>query len=144
MLLGVGDSNISDELTATLARFPFPVSVSSQAIHVAENEFRSVAAELVLLILAPPAASEKCSEESPEHSSGSFIIYAQSREAFLHAIRDIGMPTVPPMMRPPFGNMLPDVVVSDAGMRGLGLGSFRMGAYLNADWSLSQRMMFVK
>jgi len=147
VLFAIGE-DLPEEVTTTLQRFPFHVSVSSQKIQVAEDTFTSDDASLVLLILTPPAEAENCVADGDRgtvpRSSGGFLIYAQSIEAMNHAIRDLGMPTVPPMMRPPFGNMLPDVVVSDAKARGMGLGSIRLGAYMNRDWSLSRHMKFTR
>jgi pimeloyl-ACP methyl ester carboxylesterase len=41
-----------------------------------------------------------------------------------HAVYEVGQPTVPPMMRAPFGNMLPAFVTSDASVAVNGIGSF--------------------
>eukprot|EP00759_Apiculatamorpha_spiralis_P019380 PhF_6_TR25452/c0_g1_i13/m.35213 len=70
------------------------------------------------------------------------ILYAQSREALHHLIYEIGMPTVPPMMRPPFGNMLPDIFVSDMKLKGMGYGSFVFGGYFDAQWQIDERQSF--
>jgi hypothetical protein len=57
-------------------------------------------------------------------------IQAQTPLALDFAVRSIGLPTVPPMMRVPFGNMLPQLIVADEELQGHGAGSIVCAAYL--------------
>ena len=56
-------------------------------------------------------------------------VTAASISALEHAVLEVGCPTVPPMMRAPFGNLLPGRGVLDTAARDEGLGSFHVLGY---------------
>jgi predicted esterase len=113
--------------------FPFPVQVGKTCIRFGDDIIVN-GTDLVLMTIFP---------SSEVFLNGGVLLFSQSIKAMRHAVHEIGMPTIPPMMRPPFGNLLPDFFISDANLAHLGYGSFLAGGYFEAEsFRISKEMMF--
>ena len=60
----------------------------------------------------------------------------------LRNVMSLATPTIPPMVRQPFSNTLPDVVVVDGRLRAEGAGGFLLAGYWNNDWSFASHVSY--
>ena len=70
-------------------------------------------------------------------------ITANSAAGYLHASR-LAWPTVPPMVRAPFANYLPDFVVVDESVWAEGFGGVALAGYWDTWWRFDSTQAFVK
>ena len=76
------------------------------------------------------------SSASPSGSALGVCIHANSVEGYLHFSR-ISWPTVPPMVRAPFANYIPDYMVIDSMVWSQGLGGVLMAGFWAPNWAFS-------
>jgi len=68
-------------------------------------------------------------------------IHATSAQGYLHMSR-LAWPVVPPMVRSPFANYLPDYMVIDERVWALGFGAVRAAGFWNANWQYDASSSF--
>ena len=97
--------------------------------------------DLVLVTIFPRRKSNE--NNNIISSAGGVLVFSQTMNAMKHVVHDIAMPTIPPMMRPPFGNLLPDFFISDSTKAHQGYGSFVRGGYFTErDFEISEEMSY--
>jgi len=68
-------------------------------------------------------------------------IHANSAEGYLHMSR-LAWPVVPPMVRAPFANYIPDLMVIDGDIWALGLGAVKAAGFWDTEWKLSKTQLY--
>ena len=87
--------------------------------------------------------------QSPPSPSSSFVaamggcIHANSAEGYLHMSR-LAWPVVPPMVRAPFANYIPDLMVIDSDIWALGLGAVKAAGFWDTEWKLSKTQLYTR
>ena len=71
------------------------------------------------------------------------IICANSAQGYLHMSR-LAAPTVPPMVRAPFANYIPDYIVIDHRIWDMGFGGVKIAGYWNHEWKYSEHQAYVQ
>ena len=112
---GAHGSDVTSVAAAAVARLPFPAEVEQRqseegVARFGKQKYRSCSLALAALL---PSAS---------NTSSVLVLHGSTLAALQHLLFDIGLPTVPPMMRAPFGNMLPGVLISEVCSRHRGYG----------------------
>ena len=64
-------------------------------------------------------------------------LHGSTIAALEHLLYDIGQPTIPPMMRAPFTNQHPSIILSDADERHRGAGAVLLAGFFTDEWRLS-------
>ena len=71
------------------------------------------------------------------------IICANSAAGYLQ-IAKLAAPTVPPMVRAPFANNMPDYIVIDRRIWDLGFGGVKIAGYWSHDWKYSEHQAYLQ
>jgi hypothetical protein len=73
----------------------------------------------------------------------SACIHATTARGYHHMSR-LAWPVVPPMVRAPFANYIPDYIVLDERIWSRGFGGVKLAGYWNADWEFDDKQSFVE
>ena len=97
---------------------------------------KSFDAELNSVLFAFPYSSSS-------HAALAVCLSSNSVEGYTHALR-LAWPTVPPMVRAPFANYMPDYVVFDESIWLEGFGGVAMAGYWDTWWKYDAAQAFVR
>lgn len=70
------------------------------------------------------------------------VVHSNSPEGYAQMTR-LAWPVVPPMVRPPFANYIPDFMVLDSSLWATGFGAARAAGYWNHRWGCDNRNAYV-
>lgn len=70
-------------------------------------------------------------------------IYAEDHVGFNNLVR-LATPTIPPMVRAPFSNYIPEYLVIDSKFRCYGSGSFLAAGYFGNDWEYRDDLSYTR
>lgn len=71
------------------------------------------------------------------------VIVANSPEGYLRLSR-LAAPTVPPMVRAPFANYIPDYMIIDESLWELGFGSVKLAGFWDSNWKFSSDLSYAR
>mmetsp|Transcript_37189 Transcript_37189/g.37868 ORF Transcript_37189/g.37868 Transcript_37189/m.37868 type:complete len:752 (-) Transcript_37189:83-2338(-) len=80
--------------------------------------------------------------ESIMSSALAYCIHAVSMEGYLHMSR-LAWPTVPPMVRAPFANYIPDFMVIDGSVWRKGMGGVVLAGFWSSSWRSSEIQTYI-
>jgi uncharacterized protein (DUF1786 family) len=130
---------------------------STFGFHVAGDDVEDVDAELMFTSVGPhrlpaesdvaaifsfPLARIKHAENLIYESGIGVCLHATSPQGFLHLSR-LAWPVVPPMVRSPFANYIPDYMVIDGRVWRDGMGGVKLAGFWNAQWEFDADNVYV-
>jgi hypothetical protein len=71
------------------------------------------------------------------------VVFSNSPEGYLRLSR-MAAPTVPPMVRSPFANYIPDFMVIDDTVWDRGFGAVKLAGFWDSNWKFSSSMSYVR
>ncbi len=80
---------------------------------------------------------------SKTHTALAVCITSNTEQGYLHASR-LAWPTVPPMVRAPFSNYMPDYIVFDGNIWAEGFGGVTMAGYWDSNWQYDASQAFMR
>jgi hypothetical protein len=89
-----------------------------------------------------PSSRDALPSIGPEDQAMGLVLAANSLHGYLQLSR-LAWPVIPPMVRAPFANYLPDFVVLDRRIWDEGLGGILAAGYWDMDWKFDERQTFV-
>jgi hypothetical protein len=142
--ISIGPHNISmgDQSADVAALFTFPVGrirqhhaqgLAHTKISVDVNSQGNVLNDLLRSASTPAAAKTQ--------AGIALCLHATSPQGFLHLSR-LAWPVIPPMVRSPFANYIPDFMVIDGRVWRDGFGAVRLAGFWNATWGYDPENAF--
>ena len=133
-----------------LAFIPPDLSFSSTATYFSLRDHVFNASDESIIFTMPISRRQSRQPSSSQSSLSPVLaaamggcIHANSAEGYLHMSR-LAWPVVPPMVRAPFANYIPDLMVIDGDIWALGLGAVKAAGFWDTDWRLSKTQLYTR